>query len=326
VLDSEQSAKEAKMKSKLFAALFFAVGLLVSQIPSVALAADPPVSLLMQVSGTVEHSRDGTAWKPVTRNKYLFAGDMVRTGADGSGKLVDQATNMAQTIASGSQIEVAGNALKVVSGKLSAPEAATGDLVAGLGNRFAEAQRYTTVRRGVAKEGAIKLRVVQQISLSSGYPELAWQSFGKKHSFVVTIDGTAHKVAGSDADLVRFKVPELSPGKHSFTVAVMENDQKVAEADKEGAIMWLSAAEDKALAESIAKIRAINPKDDFSVANLLDEKGLTVAAMDLYRKYFDDNKDDNEMRPLLIRAYNELKLVELKQKEALVYNEKLNAN
>lgn len=314
------------MKSKLFAAFLFAVGLLVSQFPVGALAADPPVALLMQVSGSVDFSRDGKEWKPVTRNKYLFAGDMVRTGADGSGKVVDQATNMAQTMSAGSQIEVAGTAIKVVSGKLSAPEAASGDLVAGLGNRFAEAQRYTTVRRGVHKEGPIKLRVVQQVTLSATYPELAWQSFGKSHSFVLTIDGKAQDVAGTDSDMVRVKVPELSAGKHSFTVAVMENGQKVAEADKDGAIMWLSAAEDKALGESIAKIRAINAKDDFSVANLLDEKGLTVAAMDLYRKYFDANQDDNEMRPLLIRAYNELKLVDLKQKEALVYNDKLTAN
>jgi hypothetical protein len=314
------------MKSKIFAVLFLVIGLLAVQAPAPVLAADPPVSLLMQVSGTVEHSRDGTAWKPVNRNKYLFAGDMIRTGSDGSGKLVDQATNMAQTISANSQVEVAGTALKVVSGKLSAPEQASGDLVAGLGNRFAEAQRYTTVRRGVQKESAIKLRVVQQVTLSSSYPELAWQSFGKQYGFVVTIDGAAHPVAGSESDLVRFKVPELSPGKHSFTVAVMEGANKVAEADKEGTIMWLSAAEDKALADSIGKIRAINAKDDFSVANLLDEKGITVGAMDLYRKYFDENKDDNEMRPLLIRAYNELKLQDLKQKEALVYNDKLNAN
>ena len=314
------------MKSKFLAALFLVVGLLLPQIPARALAADPPVSLLMQISGTVEHSRDGTAWKPVNRNKYLFAGDMIRTGADGAGKLIDQSTNMAQTIAANSQIEVAGTALKVVSGKLSAPEAATGDLVAGLGNRFAEAQRYTTVRRGVQKDTSIKLRVVQQVTLSASYPELAWQSFGKQHTFVVAIDGTTYTVAGTEGELVRFKVPELAPGKHSFTVAVMDGSQKVAEADKEGGIIWLSPAEDKALAESIAKIRSINAKDDFSVANLLDEKGVTVAAMDLYRKYFDENKDDNEMRPLLIRAYNELKLVDLKQKEALLYNDKLNAN
>ena len=291
-----------------------------------AFGAGAPVALLIQANGTVEYSRDGTAWKPVTRNKYLFAGDMIRTGADGSGKLIDQAKSTSQTIAASSQIQVDGTEIKVISGTLSAQEAASGDLVAGLGNRFAEAQRYTTVRRGAKKPNEIKLRLPQEISLSSAYPELAWQNFGKQYSFVLTIDGKAHTVAGADGDMVRFKVPELGPGKHTFTMTVTENGKQVAEADKPGSIVWLSAADDKAIAESIARIRAIDPKDDFSVANLLDEKGLAVAALDLYRKFFTENKDENELRPLLIRAYSELKLDELRQQEALNYNNQLGGN
>jgi hypothetical protein len=62
------------------------------------------------------------------------------------------------------------------------------------------------------------------------------------------------------------------------------------------------------------------------VANLLDEKGVAVAALDLYRKYFDEHKDENDLRPLLIRAYSELKLDELRQKEALTYNNQLSGN
>jgi hypothetical protein len=291
-----------------------------------AFGAGAPVALLIQANGTVEYSRDGTAWKPVTRNKYLFAGDMIRTGADGSGKLIDQAKSTSQTIAASSQIQVDGTEIKVINGTLSAQEAASGDLVAGLGNRFAEAQRYTTVRRGAKKPNEIKLRLPQEISLSSAYPELAWQNFGKQYSFVLTIDGKAHTVAGADGDMVRFKVPELGPGKHTFTMTVTENGKQVAEADKPGSIVWLSADDDKAIAESIAKIRAIDPKDDFSVANLLDEKGLAVAALDLYRKFFTENKDENELRPLLIRAYSELKLDELRQQEALNYNNQLGGN
>lgn len=291
-----------------------------------AFGAGAPVALLIQANGTVEYSRDGTAWKPVTRNKYLFAGDMIRTGADGSGKLIDQAKSTSQTIAAGSQIQVDGTEIKVVSGTLSAQEAASGDLVAGLGNRFAEAQRYTTVRRGAKKPNEIKLRLPQEISLSSTYPELAWQNFGKQYSFVLTIDGKPHTVAGADGEIVRFKVPELGPGKHTFTMTVTENGKQVAEADKPGSIVWLSAADDKAIAESIAKIRAIDPKDDFSVASLLDEKGLAVAALDFYRKFFTENKDENELRPLLIRAYSELKLDELRQQEALNYNNQLGDN
>jgi hypothetical protein len=306
--------------------LVLAITLTVSSFVAESFGAGAPVSLLIQTNGTVEYSRDGTAWKPVTRNKYLFAGDMIRTGADGSGKLIDQAKSTSQTIAASSRIQVDGTEIKVISGSLSAQEAASGDLVAGLGNRFADAQRYTTVRRGGKKVGEIKLRVPQNISLTPTYPELAWQNFGKQYSFVLTIDGKAHSVAGVDGDVVRFRVPELSPGKHTFRVAVTENGKQVAEADKEGTIVWLSADDDKAIAESISKIRVIDPKDDFSVANLLDEKGVAVAAMDLYRKFFDENKDENDLRPMLIRAYSELKLDELRQKESLIYNNQLSGN
>jgi hypothetical protein len=302
-----------------------AVGML-TQLPSRVFAADPPVSMVTQAIGTVETSRDGATWKPVTRNKFLFAGELVRTGGDGSAKLVDQAASTAQNLSANSQIEVGATGLKVVSGSLSAPEAASGDLVAGLGNRFAEAQRYTTVRRGVQTDTSIKLRVAQQVTLSATYPELVWQSFGKNRSYVLTIDGVATQVAGTDDTMVRFRVPALTPGKHSFTVAVTEGGQKVAEADKDGTITWLSADEDKAVVAAVARIKAASPKDDFSVANLLDEKGLSVAAMDGYRKYFGENKDDNDMRPLLIRVYNELKLADLKQQEALVYNEMRHEN
>ncbi|WP_205762385.1 hypothetical protein [Magnetospirillum aberrantis] len=294
---------------------------------SAVMAAEPPVSMLMQPGGTVEVSKDGATWRPITRNKYLFAGDIVRTGADGAGTLIDQTTNMAQTLGANSVAKVEPSGIKAVTGSLSAPTQASGDLAAGLGNRFAEAQRYTTVRRSVNKDaGEIKLRVASDLTLSASYPELAWEGQGKQYSYVLTIDGKAYPVAATESEVVRFKVPELAAGKHSFSVAVMDGGNKVAESDKEGGIVWLSASEDKALADAVAKVRAINPGDDFSLASLLDSKGMTVAAMDLYRKHFDANKDDNDMRPLLIKAYNDLKLKGLRQKEALVYNEQLQNN
>ena len=301
------------------------VGLLLTGLTPAAFAAGPPVAMLIQAKGTVETSRDGTTWKPVTRNKLLSAGDQVRTGADGVGTLINQAANTAQSLASGSQVEITAGEHKVVSGTLSKPEPASGDLASGLANRFAEAQRYTTVRRGAQKPGVIKLKVAPQISLSAAYPELAWQNVGKQYSYTLTIDGTAHEVVSVDGDIVRFKVPKLEAGVHGFAVAILENGQKVGDAEKEGSITWLSAEEDKTIAKAIGDIRNADPKDDFSVANLLDEKGLAVAAMDHYRSYFDANSDDNDMRPLLIRAYNELQLVQLRQKESLNYNNKLNA-
>ena len=289
-----------------------------------ASAGDAPVSLLIQAAGSVDVSRDGVKWTPVTRNKFLFAGDVVRTGADGSGKLIDQVSNMAQTIAGNSLIKVEADGVKAQTGTLSAPQLANADLAGGLANRFAEAQRYTTVRRSAHKEGAeIKLRLIQQVALSATYPELAWEGFGKQYSYSLVIDGHAVTVPGVDGAVVRFRVPELSPGKHTFTVAVLDGAKKVADAEKDGQIVWLSAAEDQALVADVNKIKTAVPGDDFAVANLLDAKGVTVAAMDLYRKYFDENKNDNDMRPLLIKAYNDLKLHELREKEALTYNENM---
>jgi len=294
---------------------------------SAAVAAEPPVSMLMQPSGSVEVSKDGAKWTPVTRNKFLFAGDIVRTGGDGAGTLIDQTSNMAQTLGANSVVKVEPAGVKAVSGSLSAPTAASGDLAAGLGNRFAEAQRYTTVRRSVNKDAAeIKLRLVNTVTLSSSYPELAFEGQGKQYSYVVTVGGKTFPVAATEAEVVRLKLPELSPGEHPFSVAVMEGGNKVAESDKDGVVHWLSKADDQALADAVAKIRAVNPGDDFSVASLLDSKGVTVAAMDLYRKHFDANKDDNDMRPLLIKAYNDLKIKAARQREALLYNEQLQSN
>ena len=282
-----------------------------------ARAGDPPVSMLMQVSGAVEVSRDGNTWKPVTTNKFLFLGDHVRTGADGSGKLVDQSNSTAQTLGPNTHVEFAPGTIKVVDGKLSPSEQLAGDLGAGLSNRFAEAQRYTTVRRGVHTE-APKLRVARQVTLSASFPDLVWQNMGKQFSYVLTIDGVKSAVPGSDGDMVRAKVAGLSAGSHSFNVITVDNGKEVVDpTDKGGTLVWLSADEDKALNDSIAQVQSTTANSNFAVASLLDEKGLLVAAMDLYRKHFADNKDDNDMRPLLI---------DLKQKEALLYNDLISSN
>ena len=299
-------------------------GLFGAIAPKLVLAGDPPTAMLMQVTGTIEFSRDGTKWKPVTANKYLFVGDHVRTGADGSAKLVDQTTNMAQSVGPNTVFEIAADSVKVSEGKLAAPEQVAGDLGAGLSNRFAEAQRYTTTRRSVSK---LVLRVAFQVALSPAYPDLVWQNMGKQISYVLVIDGVKHAVPAADADYVRAKVPELSAGSHSFNVLMIENGQEVtANVEKGGTIVWLSAEEDKALADSVANIRNSVPNGDFAVASLLDEKGLLVGAMDLYRKHFSEDKDDNEMRPMLIRTYYKLGLGTLKEQEVNIYNNAVSAN
>lgn len=302
-------------------------GLMVMGWTQGAQASEPPVSMLMQVSGAVETSKGGDKWAAVTRNKFLFAGTQVRTGADGGGKLIDQTSGMAQTIGANSVVEITAAGPKALSGTLSAPEAASGDLVAGLSNRFAEAQRYTTVRRSVKKEATdLKLRVASDVTLSASYPDLVWENVGAQYGYTLVIDGSSHKVAATGDEMVRFRVPDLTPGPHSFGITITEGGQTVGQTEKGGTILWLSAAEDKALTDGVARVQAASAADQFALGNYLDSKGVTVGAMDAYRKHFVAHKDDNDMRPLLIKTYNDLKLRDLRQKEALVYNEMLETN
>lgn len=308
-------------------AMALAAGLMMMGWTIGARASEPPISMLMQISGSVETSKDGTAWKPVTRNKFLFAGTQVRTGADGGGKLVDQNSGMAQAIGANSVVDITASGPKAKTGSLSAPEAASGDLVAGLSNRFAEAQRYTTVRRSVRKESIdLKLRVTADIVLSATYPDLVWENVGAQYGYVLVIDGTSLTVPPATGEMVRFSVPALSAGPHSFGVTVTEGGQAVAQTEKGGTITWLAAAEDKALADGVARVSQASANDAFALGNYLDSKNVTVAAMDAYRQHFTAHKDDNDMRPLLIKIYNDLKLRDLRQKEALVYNEQLEVN
>ena len=76
--------------------LGFLVSLLVLITSSQVFAKAPPVAKLFQIEGQVEYSRNGTNWNPVRRTKYLFSGYHVRTGKDGSGKLINQVSGMSQ--------------------------------------------------------------------------------------------------------------------------------------------------------------------------------------------------------------------------------------
>jgi hypothetical protein len=52
----------------------------------------------------------------------------------------------------------------------------------------------------------------------------------------------------------------------------------------------------------------------------MEEKGLIVVAMDEYRQFFDQYPDENQMRPYLIKIYNDLNLSDLKLSEIKKYN------
>lgn len=306
------------MKSRLLNLSVLLVPSLWLGLAMSATAGGPPVAMLTQVQGDVQVSKDGKEWKKVDRNKFLFAGYQVKTGADGAGKLVNQATNMTQEIAAGSVVEITEDAAKAVSGSLSDGKQDSGGLANGLSQRFEKAQRYTTVRRSVDKKSTdVKLDTVSEITLSSAYPDLVWSGMGKEYAYRLTIDGKSQDVAATDADVIRVKVAGLTPGEHTYQVEVMQGDKAVYTPKKSGTIKWLSPEEEAGIAAGLAQIDKTSPNDDFSKALFLDDKGIVVSAMDLYQKFFEKNGDETDLYPMLIKSYHDLKLGKLKKEGAL---------
>ena len=282
-----------------------------------AYAGGPPVAMLTQTKGDVQVSKDGKKWKAVDRNKFLFAGYQIKTGADGSGKLVNQTTNLTREIGAGSLVEVTADDAKAISGMLSEAAQDSGGLVSGLGQRFAKAQRYTTVRRSVEKKKVLKLDTVKEITLSASYPDLVWSGIGEEYAYRLTIGDKSYDVAATSGDVVRFTVPALTPGTHEYRVEVLKGSETAYAPKKAGKITWLSKDEETGIVDALAKIEASSPGDSLYKAMFLDEKGMSVSAMDLYTKYFDANADDTDMYPMLIKAYHDLELEKMKKAGAL---------
>ena len=119
--------------------LSLVMGLLLSGVSFQLTAKEPPVAKLVQIEGNVEYSRNGKRWSPVRRTKYLFSGYHIRTGEDGSGKLINQSTGKSQQLGSNSVIEVSQNGIEVIDGSLSEPADEEVSLFQSLLNKFAKA-------------------------------------------------------------------------------------------------------------------------------------------------------------------------------------------
>lgn len=312
---------EREMKLKLIGILGLCASLFLGMSVSVV-AKEPPVAKLVQVVGSVEYSRNGTTWRKVRRTKYLFAGYHIKTAKNSSGKLISQKNGMVQTLGANSQIEVHKDKIQLIAGSLSEPKAQSGSIFQGLSNKFARAQRYTTVRRGVTKEAPCnpKVRTIRKVTLSSEHPDLVWRNACPEYSYRLVIDDRSINVpAQSTAEMIRYKVRDVKPGDHTYRVEVLDIDGVVYIPRKDSAFSVMSKSEEKKLK---SQTKALTD-DVFVLTDVLEANGMFVAAMDAYREHFLENPDDNDMRPLLIKSYNDLKLSNLKDSEARLYNASL---
>ncbi|MDG1112915.1 MAG: hypothetical protein P8N63_04000 [Pseudomonadales bacterium] len=281
-----------------------------------------PVGKLMDPNGTVEYSRDGEKWRPVTRAKYLFSGYHVRTGADGSGNFINQESGLAQSLSANVTAMVGDAGLDVSAGEVSDPFSSDAGLMDGLANKFASAQRYTTVRRAVKKPGEpeceAKVRLARNITVSEGYADLVWEKACPDNTFVVVLGEQAFEVPSSaTGEHIRFQLPLPAAGEYDLRLDVKAGDEVVYTPRRPGKLKVLAAAE-----EALIKASLIAAGDDFfAQADVLEQHGLLVPAMDAYRAYFETYPDDIEMKPLFIANLSALRLMTEKTAEAQKYND-----
>ena len=308
------------MKAKQLS-LGFLVSLLILISSSQVFAKAPPVAKLVQIEGQVEYSRNGTDWNPVRRTKYLFSGYRLRTGKDGSGMLINQASGMSQEMGSNSQIEIDGVKVIVIAGSLSEPQEEETTLFQSLMNKFAKAQRYTTVRRGVKSSDEAcdnKVRTIRSVTVSPGHSDLVWRNACPEFSYKLVIDNAMpiDVPAQSTSEMIRYNVASSAVGEHTYRVEVFDKDGTVYIPKAQSKFQVMSADKENELTAVLEQIG----DDIFLETNLLEEQGLYIAAMDAYREYFQQNPEDNDMRPLLIQSYQVLKLSNLRESEARLYN------
>ena len=289
-------------------------------------ASVPPVAKLVEPQGNVEYRRGTSDWKVVKRTKYLFEGYAVRTGEDGSVRLISQINGDSRQLRGGSQIQVSGSDIKLISGELSDSISGDASFYQSLNNKFAKAQRYTTVRRsaGIGETDSCdsKVRTIRKISISNAYPDLVWRNACPEYSYRLVIDnGSPIEVsAQSTSEMIRYNVSQATPGEHTFRVEVMDNDGIIYIPKRDSVFSVLTAEQEEVVLSELEQIEG----DVILGANVLEQNGLFVAMMDIFREHFAENPDDNGLRPLLIQAYQDLKLSNLREREARLYNASLN--
>ena len=314
------------MKLKTFSNAIF-LTLLLLGLSTTAAGREPPVAKLVQIEGAVEYSRNGTDWRPILRTKYLFSGNTIKTGADGGGKLINQESGMSQNLGPNSVIMVESGAIALVSGSLSDPKQESASIFEGLSNKFAKAQRYTTVRRSVDKgeeKGCDnKVRTVSNVTISPSHSDLVWRNACPEFSYKLVVNDQEIQIpAQSTAEMIRYSMADFGPGQHSYRVEVMDNDGTVYIPRKDSSFTMIDAKAEKAIMKDLKAAG----DDAFVQSGILESKNMHIASMDNYRAYFSENPDDNDMRPLLIQSYQDLKLSDLRENEARLYNASLEEN
>lgn len=290
----------------------------------VAVQASGPVARVTEVEGKVEFSRDGSRWESVTRTKYLFPDQYIRAGSNGSAKVINQGSGAVYELGASTTIQaVEGDVELIAGGNFEAEQEASGGFWQALRNKFATTQRYTTVRRSVRSEDEQpQVDTARNIAVGAAWPELVWSNVGPEYAYRLHIGDRSFDIApSSTSEMIRFRVPELPSGEHTYAVDVMLDGEMVYTPRRRSTLNWL---DDEQTAEIKAELEAMREdpvrNDPFLIADYFEQQDLLVPALDTYRDFFSAYPEENDMRPFLIKAYHDLRLLDLREKEAITYN------
>ncbi len=293
-----------------------------------------PVTMIMNVDGQIEYSKNGKKWRKVRRNKFLFPGYQIRTGANGKGTFLNQQTGMSRALSGNTVVMITAEGAEATEGALGEATKGSGDLVASLGNRFKKGQKYTTVRRGLKiKLGAASHSKRAPYKLSAAWPELIWDNVIEnavvkkaskitaenysEFSYRLTIDDQVVMIPAPQGQLVvRHALSDMAPGKHDYKVELLKNGELASEkVRRASSFVWVDQSEES---EIMARKDA-RGGDQLLEAISLDNDGIKVGALDMYVQFFSENLDEIDMRPQMLEHIRKLKLGELLSHEGELY-------
>jgi len=279
-----------------------------------------PVGVLFQVKGNVEYTKDGTKWKKVRRNKFLFSGYQVRSGSESTAKITIKDTGENFDLHPNSLIDVGSEELAAKQGSVTSAEA-SGKLMSGLMKKFEKSQSYTTVRRS-HKKTDLKIEAVRELTFSDKYPFMVWNNIGSEYSYKLTVGDRTYDVPATDNLVVRTKV-EPFDGTQIFKITAMKDGNAVDTLQpykSKGKLMehtasWLDNAKKTELDKTISDIQETYGENSFMMGSYFEKQDMWVASMDQYKAYLTESPDEIEMTPYLFRVYKKLKLEGVYKKE-----------
>lgn len=272
-----------------------------------------PVAVLFQVKGDVEYSKNGTNWKKIRRNKFLFSGYQIRSGNSGSGIITNQISGKDSVLLPNTALEVTARGVEVKKGRLSDMKESD-ELIAGLMKRFSTSQSYTTVRRGADLQN-LEFDIVRHIILTDDYPFLVWENLNEDYHYILSVGNDDYPIESTNNDIIRVQINPFN-GTKEVKIRVMLGDTLVTELKpfKQKGVLtyhtvrWMTSEEKMAFDASVQTVKQTYPDNSFILGSFFEKEEMWTAAMDHYKRYLDENPDDIEMTPYLFRVYKKLKL------------------